>query len=743
MRLVGLGFSQLDGGPLGGGTTPLADLTVLIGPNDTGKSTTLGLLWHALASHEMHPPPGVPAEAPEGCLVVYVECTEGERDLLLALIADPTHDPQADSEGELAPDDDNELEQTLESFLGPRVRLRGGIDQCELDLEERFGPQEGRLLLEAMQATRLFAFQRLTDPQSHSWDVHWCLPAGHALASVASKHALEGEWPPEPSAVPLWTLGETTESVLPRPVMTPVGIDGARRELEEMIGRLSTHVRLNTETDAQDDDEIRTSYDDYGSWLVGRRDGLEVQVDPVLVSIVEAAEAAIQTRLPSFVTSAYRARLRIRPIVRWSDDGRLDIRLEPHAREVEAFDAQHAAAGLLTWIELAVAETTALLQGFVGAAEYAFMGVHEWDLEGVEPPPEVDALWKVFAAAGVAGGSVLFDEHRMLPGQVAEWAFGNLSRHEESLAHWMPRVLRRPVYLIDEPERHLQPGLQRAAARWLDDSFRQYGGQAVVATHASAFLGASESAQIVRVNRHSRNDALAPLDRSALNATHNLATEMGYDRGELLAGIAVVLYVEGAVDRVVLQELLGDELRLGRIAVSAFGGTYNLTEVLADPLLAYTTARIAVLVDNLPKREIAKLHDPSFRRERACRGGDEGAWVARLLEGASKRGRHVEVFGLKERDIFFLLDDAALRVVSRRWPGHAEAWASWSRVRQGPERLPKSGWKQHFEQRFGVAVNAATARRAAADMRERGAVPASLRDIVDSVERLGLELGAN
>jgi hypothetical protein len=93
MRLIGFGFTDVTNGPLQAGYTDLSDVTVLIGPNDSGKSSTLALLADAL-----DPQPPVQLHAwfgppPRPNLVVFVVCSEGERDLSLTSIADPTHDP--------------------------------------------------------------------------------------------------------------------------------------------------------------------------------------------------------------------------------------------------------------------------------------------------------------------------------------------------------------------------------------------------------------------------------------------------------------------------------------------------------------------------------------------------------------------------------------------------------------------------------------------------------------------------
>jgi hypothetical protein len=49
-------------------------------------------------------------------------------------------------------------------------------------------------------------------------------------------------------------------------------------------------------------------------------------------------------------------------------------------------------------------------------------------------------------------------------------------------------ALRTPLYLLDEPERHLHPALVPPAARWLMDTVRMRRSQAVVITHGVPFL---------------------------------------------------------------------------------------------------------------------------------------------------------------------------------------------------------------------------------------------------------------
>jgi hypothetical protein len=81
MQLVGFAFDRQSHTPLRAGTTGLSDVSVMLGPNDAGKSTTLGLLGAALAARR---------EAIKGFVgrtAVLVACDAGEFDLVFATIA--------------------------------------------------------------------------------------------------------------------------------------------------------------------------------------------------------------------------------------------------------------------------------------------------------------------------------------------------------------------------------------------------------------------------------------------------------------------------------------------------------------------------------------------------------------------------------------------------------------------------------------------------------------------------------
>lgn len=736
MRLIGFAFRDVRKGPLRAGYTALGDVTALIGPNDSGKSSTLGLLAHAMAPDSAAELRTFAGRADETETIVYVACSPGERDLLLGQVADPTHDP--------AETPDLDSDDAFEVMRGPSADPRGSIVQLEIDLADRYGAATAELICSALDATRIFAFQLNTDRHDRSsWTVHWCLRADHSLASAAAGEALElARVAASGEPIALWTLGSTQLGVLPRPVLAPQGLVAALNVIEGVIWVLATCIRMTDDSDELYDDAFAAGYDDHDSWVVGTDGGRELRVHSLILALVEAAEAAANQALPAFVRERYRLSIEVRPILLWAEAGRL--RLSLVAEDMTQFDAERAAAGLLTWIEIAVLEAAAMLEGHAGVAEFIATGDHDWDYQGEDStfatPAEVETVARILHASAVIEDPLVLLKARHEPRRFAEWVFGDLRRHRASTIElFAGRLLGRPYYLIDEPERHLHVGLQRTAARWLHDTFSQEDAQALIATHAPAFLNAGPNVDVVRVDRGNPRQGLLAIDPDALRATDELSRAMGFDRGELLAGLAAIVYVEGSFDRLVIEGLLRDELRQAAIAVRAFGGTHNITEILKDPLLSYTVARVAVIVDNVGEKELRKLTSNAEHRKRRADGDSgEPTFLARLLEGAERHGRHIEPFSIGERDMFFLLDDLALQSIDSRWPGHDQAWKAW-----GQERATDhyGGWKEFFAGRFGVRVNNATARRAADHMRDRGVVPPVLSTIMDSLERMAFEIG--
>ncbi len=95
----------------------------------------------------------------------------------------------------------------------------------------------------------------------------------------------------------------------------------------------------------------------------------------------------------------------------------------------------------------------------------------------------------------------------------------------------------------------------------------------------------------------------------------------GLTRGELITLRRVFLFVEGAVDKLVFQELFGDRLRDAGVEVMAMHGTSKMQAIIESDLLFESYRQpIAVIVDNIVQDEL-----PPATTSLSLNGSAEGA----------------------------------------------------------------------------------------------------------------------
>lgn len=227
-------------------------------------------------------------------------------------------------------------------------------------------------------------------------------------------------------------------------------------------------------------------------------------------------------------------------------------------------------------------------------------------------------------------------------------------------------LLRSVFFVVDEPEQNLHPRAQRQLGSWLRDLVRVYATQAVVVTHSVAFINQADT--LAYVSRQPPEDAnVRTCSSGELVALGQIAGELSLDRGELLAAVSVLLFVEGDSDKYVLEGLFGERLRRIGAVVFPVRGATQLTQIVdAQMLLRYTTAKVAVLLDNLSTREIDRLLTDQGYRKQAKRKKTEEQAVAKPIDEALGQGRMPTVLGIPAEDIFFLLDPQAIRETFRQ-----------------------------------------------------------------------------
>ena len=172
-----------------------------------------------------------------------------------------------------------------------------------------------------------------------------------------------------------------------------------------------------------------------------------------------------------------------------------------------------------------------------------------------------------------------------------------------------PRALRPPLYVLDEPERHLHPRLQRVAAQRLGSLAVSEDVQVVLITHSVPFTRLRSQANVY-VERTGSTSVVRNLVPEQLDAINEITRELGLDRGELLASISLFLFAEGESDRIVLESLFGARLRTAGIAIIPIGGVTKSEGVLdVEMLLRWSSAEICVMFDIWPRP-----NSPNFSR---------------------------------------------------------------------------------------------------------------------------------
>ena len=439
---------------------------------------------------------------------------------------------------------------------------------------------------------------------------------------------------------------------------------------------------------------------------------------------------------------------------------------------VRPFGSQEAADGHRVWIQLALLEGIAALRDVAshlnGLGGQALWQVDDFDdavenlqaaesrleeRQGADPDTEddddadlVDAEWDVERArqevedarasvsAALATFATAIDDFREAAqtGATAHGLTATVSRG----------ALRVPLYLIDEPERHLHPRIQRHLASWMSDLMRVHGSQGLIVTHSVPFVNQADV--LVYVERSGTRSNARACSRAELDDLGHIAQELGLDRGQLLAGVSIMLFVEGPSDQYVLESLFSNRLRsMGAIVVPLHGATQVAQLVDSQLLVRYCPAKIAVLFDGLDEETLTRLMGSRRQLEQTANSEKlEEREMGRLLLALSDQGRSATPLGLPYKDVLDVLDEEAIRIAlpaplstkAVAFPAHRLAQNEYVvRRRKGESR------KQFYQRRYGIPYRDVAWFKIAADnMHARGIRPQALTDIIDTLELLSL-----
>jgi hypothetical protein len=218
-------------------------------------------------------------------------------------------------------------------------------------------------------------------------------------------------------------------------------------------------------------------------------------------------------------------------------------------------------------------------------------------------------------------------------------------------------------------------------------------------------LGMRGAVAYTHIRRPHSATLAVPIPRRRLDALDIASSELGYDRGELLTIRRVFAFVEGEVDRLVYQELFGEQLRRAGIELIPMHGTKKMAAIIeADLLFDLTRQRVAVVVDNIVEQTLPNPYDEKALRA-AARGqrafDEELRKVCELHLQALTKGRHVHAYAIPSPDIIAELDAAAIRETQGcRYPGREESIAGWQKVANPDIGGPT--WKRFCTDNYGL-----------------------------------------
>jgi len=691
-------------------------LTILFGANDSGKSTTLRQVAERLdvlaqRSHSFG-----------RCTAIV--CFRNDR---------PAFDAVFES---LSIEDDTELSSaarwTLETLAGnPRL-----FDQVAPEISSQLAqapvfaidslpaPEDGQPSTEDRWQLNLVEspLHEAETPFAMSEAVGSRRARSSELKAV-SKTLRDRIGPPH-RPLHLGVIGTTGMPLVPRTLLLPAGLDTAFAALEAAVEQAWQSFR---EWGARADLPL-PPVDATSPWVSEDDDP---NLDRFLIQLVGGLEHRAFESLPAFLSSRYRLDFdpSSPPHKHWAT--RLNARISPrtelrrHPSFSDKFPAEQIASGFRLWIEFIVWDLVAMVEGASASLLLASCEELERFLDRPGSPAERldEAKRRWLGVPEAIGASWLCSPAER------DWQLQMLTsaprtpRTSAALEACAQAILPR-LLLIDEPERHLNASIAKEAAAWLHQRAQRPDTQVVIATHSPAFLACrGDDVRHVHVQRVTDGllyTSFSPADDDALQ---RVAGEMGLDHGDLFGLVKAIVWVEGPMDRAVLDALCGDEMRKRGMHVAMYGGLGNMRSVLDSPLARLPDLRFVVLVDDLDAEQLAFLTTSPEQVD--ADASHEMRETAALLRRAKATDRQLEIVSHGAPDIFLALSDAALAETAHHpWPGKAAVLREADRM-----GIPKSRLKGFVANRYGLQVDEARCGYAAKLMSRVGP-PAWIQDLL-------------
>jgi hypothetical protein len=241
---------------------------------------------------------------------------------------------------------------------------------------------------------------------------------------------------------------------------------------------------------------------------------------------------------------------------------------------------------------------------------------------------------------------------------------------------------------------------------------------------------------MVHVLRAGDHVELTPFDARTVSELDRVASDLGFDRGELLAGVSCLLLVEGEHEIAVLERIFERELADAKISLVAMRGSPPKGLLEVDALWRFTKAAVAVCLDNVRQDLVDKAQDgdgSALLELRSPSSSSEEKALAVLIGHARSHQRDTVLLGHPGKDLIDALDPRAIRHEYERFPKtHAKTDAAYKAAIADAERdgKKKPGRKTLYEQLYGVPSHRDAYARMAAAHVALGLVPPELDRVV-------------
>lgn len=270
-------------------------------------------------------------------------------------------------------------------------------------------------------------------------------------------------------------------------------------------------------------------------------------------------------------------------------------------------------------------------------------------------------------------------EHEQLPTLVINKDV-SVSRGSGAERRWLnlaKESIRTPAQwiVIDEPESGLHRVAEAELARALSSRIWNEGSIVVVATHSPEFLDLP-NAHINHVD-DGRVRSLTEIDREDL-------VSLGLRPGDLLGQIRTFLLVEGEHEKIIFENLFGEELRRSGCKIIVARGGKNMKDVFESQMIFnFSDATIISLLDNIDSlavnaiwreakkmAEVGKLIEAGqfIRSSLPGKNHSENTFLSQFLTLALANGQYerVEVWGLSKEDIVLYFEPTNFGI-KRSW----------------------------------------------------------------------------